>query len=91
MTNGGGLATNQGAYFVDFPVDIPTWVSPDSMMNVMSLAILAQYFCITFDSAVENAFHIHSSNGILKFHKDDNNMYSLIPPSLQNVPVTSLV
>jgi len=37
------------------------------MMDIFSLALLMDKFCITFDSAVENAFNIHTPCGIVEF------------------------
>jgi len=43
------------------------WMSDKSMMNVFSLALLMDKFCITFNSAVKNAFKVHTPCSVIEF------------------------
>ena len=65
------LATNGGPFCASRKGRVPkcddAWVSKDSMTNVFSLALLTDKFRVTMDSAVENAFNVHTPYGVLKF------------------------
>ena len=83
-TNRGlALATNGGPFQTSTKGHVPmcddVWMSKDSMTNIFSLALLAEKFRITFDSAVENAFLVHTPYGILKFRKGPENIYYTTP------------
>ena len=65
------LAANGGPFRASRKGRVPNcddvWVSKDSMTNVFSLALPTDKFRVTMDSAVENAFNVHTPYGTLKF------------------------
>ena len=54
------------------------------MTNIFSLALLADKFHITFDSAVKNAFHVHTPFGVVKFTRGPENIYYTKPNEFIN-------
>ena len=77
------LATNGGPFQTSQKGRVPkcgdVWMSKKSMTNIFSLALLSDKFRITFDSAVENAFKVHTPYGILKFKRGPENIYYTQP------------
>ena len=74
------LATNGGPFVSSTKGNIPgcceTWVEVGSMTNILSLAKLSDTFRITMDTAVKNAFQVHTPHGILKFKRGEgSNIY----------------
>ena len=72
------LATNGGPFETCKKGHVPEcddiWMSDKSMINIFSLALLMDKFCITFDSAVENAFEVHAPCGIVEFERGPENI-----------------
>ena len=62
------------------PNDEPTWFDPTSIANVLSLAKLAKKHRITFDSAIDTAFNVHTKGGIVKFEQTPEGLYAFKPP-----------
>jgi hypothetical protein len=82
------LATNGGPFQTGKKGNVPNcdevWVSEKSMTNIFSLALLKDKFRITFDSAVEDAFKVHTPYGILKFKRGPENIYYTKPSEFIN-------
>ena len=82
------LAMNGGLFQTSKKGNVPgcdeVWVSNKLMTNIFSLALLADKFCITFDSAVENAFHVHTPFGVVKFTRGPENIYYTKPNEFIN-------
>jgi hypothetical protein len=73
-STGGHLDSNQKGKFGDFTV----WFNPQSMANILSLSQVAERYRVTLDTLVENAFHVHISEGhTLKFHCGPTGLYYL--------------
>ena len=52
------------------------WFYEDGIANVISLGLLTNKFRVTMDSDIDNALHVHKSNGdVRRFHRGDNNLY----------------
>ena len=49
------------------------------MTNIFSLALLTDKFRVTMDSAVENAFNVHTPYGVLKFRRGPEDIYCTKP------------
>eukprot|EP00557_Chaetoceros_sp_GSL56_P002970 CAMPEP_0176488714 /NCGR_PEP_ID=MMETSP0200_2-20121128/6868_1 /TAXON_ID=947934 /ORGANISM="Chaetoceros sp., Strain GSL56" /LENGTH=957 /DNA_ID=CAMNT_0017885739 /DNA_START=340 /DNA_END=3216 /DNA_ORIENTATION=- len=64
-SSGGHLDSIQKGKFGDFTV----WFNSQSLANILSLSQVVEKYRVTLDTLVENAFHVHISEGhILKFH-----------------------
>ena len=55
------------------------WINEESMTNIFSLARLTDKFRVTMDSAVENAFLVHTPFGIIKFKRSLEDVYARMP------------
>jgi len=75
-SNGGNIITMHEA---DMTKAGKVWFNKDAIANILSLGKLAEKYRITFDSAIENAFNIHTEEGIIKFHKNGANLYEHRP------------
>jgi hypothetical protein len=71
-SSGGHLDSDQKGRFGDFSV----WFNPQSLANILSLSQVAEKFRVTLDTLVENAFHVHISEGhTLKFQCGPTGLY----------------
>ena len=74
-TNGGTLIVDQVADLELGPEEfIEVWFSCQVMTNMLSLALLTDRFCITFDSRMDSAFVIHSLQ-MLRFGRGPEHIY----------------
>ena len=55
---------------------------PDAVTNVMSLASLSDRCRVTFDSDKDNAFLVHAPEKIVRFERNESNLHSHKPDSL---------
>ncbi|KAL7487947.1 hypothetical protein ACHAW6_013525 [Cyclotella cf. meneghiniana] len=51
------------------------WYFPDGIANILSLSWVKERFRVTFDSATDNAFHVHKPNKILRFTEATRRLY----------------
>ena len=52
------------------------WYYPDGIANILSLSRVRERYRVTFDSAMDNCFHIHKDNGkLLKFKEATRRLY----------------
>jgi hypothetical protein len=79
-SNGGNIVTQHQA---DMNKAGKVWFNKDAIANILSLGKLADKYRITFDSAVENAFNIHTEDGIIKFQKNTANLYEHRPTMIK--------
>ena len=81
------LATNAGEKDIDEQADVQNfgtvYFDEDGMTNIFSLAAMEDQFRVTYDSAVESAFHVHTPNRIIKFKRSQEGLYYMIPNSPQ--------
>ena len=86
------LATNGGPFETSTKGRVPqcddVWLNEKSMTNIFSLALLTDKFRVTFDSAIENAFMVHTPYGILKFKRGPENIYYTKPDAFQGRTVS---
>ena len=75
-SNGGNIVTTHQA---DMNKAGKVWFNQNAIANILSLGKLADKYRITFDSAIENAFNIHTEDGIIKFNKNSANLYEHRP------------
>ena len=71
-TNAGNLITNQKATVPGYG---KVWFKEEAMTNVFSLANMEKRHHITYDSAKESAFIVHTDKGPLRFEKGPENLY----------------
>lgn len=64
----------------DKPMQIPLHQS--GMANVLGLCELVKDYRVTFDSAKQDAFHVHTKRGIVEFRRAKNGMYIYKPNSV---------
>ncbi len=75
-TNAGDLTTNQQA---TVPAYGKVWYDEEAMTNVFSLAEMMDRHQVTFNSAKENAFIVHTEKGPVKFPRGPENLYYYKP------------
>ena len=52
------------------------WYYPEGIANILSLSRVKERFRVTFDSAMDNSFHVHKDDGrILKFKEATRRLY----------------
>jgi hypothetical protein len=62
------------------------WFDPTQVANIFGFAKLEDQCRITYDSSVENAFHVHTNNGIVKFTRNKDGLYVYRPSSPSGSP-----
>ena len=55
------------------------WYDKNAITNVFSLANMTKHHRVTFDSAKQNAFIVHTERGPMKFSITANNLYAYSP------------
>ena len=73
------LATNVGTRRNDTVAEVPAygevWFDQDAIANVFSLAEMVDQYRVTFDSAIEDAFHVHLPDKVIKFKRSPEGLY----------------
>ena len=89
-TYGGGLrVTQQG----ELPNHGMVNCHPEALTNVLSTALTTDKFRVMLDSAVDNAFYVHTLQKVMRFARDMvSNLYTHVPtvhagPSKSEPPV----
>ena len=52
--------------------------SDEAMTNVLSLGEMTDRHRVTFDSAVDNAFHVHLPDRVIRFPRNERKIYAHI-------------
>ena len=74
-TNAGVIKNNQKAMLPNYG---KVWYNPEAIANILSFAKLKDKGNrILYDSDKEDAFIVHTKNGIIKFERTPNNLYAL--------------
>jgi hypothetical protein len=55
------------------------WYDPDQIANIFGFAKLEDQCRITYDSAVESAFNVHTKDGIVKFKRNEDGLLTYKP------------
>jgi hypothetical protein len=78
-----GMKTNAGTKTMTLQGEVPgydkVWYDPTQMANIFGFASLKDKHRITYDSAREDAFHVHSANGTIKFNRTPEGLYAYKP------------
>jgi hypothetical protein len=93
------LGTNAGGMSIDQEAEVPNykgkvWLDEKAMTNVFSMALMEDKYRITYDSAVESAFVVHTELGPVKFVRGPENLYYYKPryrTTTDSLVATSLV
>jgi len=64
----------------------PIYLYEDGVANVLSLALTANHYHITYDNRKDDAFYVHTDNKVVRFARNANNLYVHAPTQ---VPETS--
>jgi hypothetical protein len=77
------MATNTGCKTMDLEAAIPgfglTWFNPNQIANIYGFSHMVDLHRITYDLDREDAFLVHSSNGIVKFARTPDGLYVYKP------------
>jgi len=75
-TNAGSKVLNKQANVLGFG---KAWFDDTQMANIFGFAGTVDRYRITYDSAKEDAFHVHSPHGIVKFKRNKDGLYTYKP------------
>jgi len=79
------MNTNAGYKILQLEGEVPgfgrVYYDPTMMTNIFGFAKLAEKCQIVYDSDIEDAFHVHTDNGIIKFAQTDEGLYVYKPSS----------
>ena len=79
-TNGGGISTNIEADVHEYR---SVWFESKAMTNIMGLGNVVEKYRVTYDSDIEDAFHVHiAPNKVIKFEKNNSKLYVYKPKHL---------
>ena len=77
------MATNAGTKELNLKGEVigfgDAWYDPDFMANIFSFSHMKSKYRITYDSKRDDAFHVHTDNGIVKFGVTDEGLYAYKP------------
>jgi len=76
QTNAGNKPTSHKAKDPNY---CEVWFDIEGMANIFSFAKMEDKYCITYDSAVDSAFNMHTENGIIKFRRSAEGLYYYKP------------
>ena len=51
------------------------WYYPEGIANILSLSRVRECFRVTFDSAMDNCFHVHKAGKVLRFQEASKRLY----------------
>ena len=74
------MTTNAGNTLLDTVATVPGWgevhFHKDGMANIFGLYHMTLKYRVTFDSKKENAFLVHTPNGIIKFKCTEEGLHA---------------
>ena len=77
------MSTNAGSKILDtegtFEGFGDVWIDPTQIANILGFSHVKTKHRITYDSAVEDAFNVHTDAGIVKFKGTDEGLYAYEP------------
>jgi hypothetical protein len=77
------ITANTGTKKIELEATIPgfgsTWYDPNQIANIYGFSHMADKHRITYDSDKENAFVVHSHNGITKFERTPDGLHIYRP------------
>lgn len=77
------MATNAGVKTMDLKGEViglgDAWYDPGLMANIFGFAHMVDKYRVTYDSAKEDAFIVHSDTGVVKFSRTPEGLYAYKP------------
>ena len=77
------MKTNAGSKVINLKGDIPNfgsaWFDPEQIANIFGLSKMTDKYRVTFDSAKEDAFLVHTDKAIIKFARTPEGLYAYKP------------
>ena len=61
--------------------------NPDASINLASVGAVSRQHRVTYDSAIEDAFMVHTDRGVLRFDRTPNDLFMIDPARLEYHPV----
>ena len=78
-----GMRTNTGGKSLTVEAKVPgfgkVWYDPEQMANIFGLSKLVKQYRVTFDSAIDNSFHVHTNDGVIDFSCTEEGLYAYRP------------
>ena len=78
-----GMTTNVGAKLLNIEAEVPgfgrVWFDPEQMANIFGLSKMSERYRITYDSEIDDAFFVHTDDGIIRFGRTDEGLYAYRP------------
>jgi hypothetical protein len=73
------ISCNAGVKTTNLRGELPgygmVWFYPDGIANILSLSRVKDKFRVTYDSTIDNVFHVHKHDKILKFREATRRLY----------------
>jgi hypothetical protein len=79
LTNGGSISSHQEGHLPGYGM-VPFHAK--AVTNIMSLGKLVDKYRVTYDSAQEDAFYVHTPERTVRFGRNESNLYTHTPQSL---------
>ena len=77
------MNTNAGSKMLTKQADVrgfgKAWFDKDQMANIFRFAGTVDRYKVTYDSTKEDAFNVHTKNGIVKFKRNKEGLYTYKP------------
>ena len=77
------MQANAGSKVVMLEADVAgigtAYYDPTQVANIFGFAHMADKYRVTYDSSVEDAFLVHTNDGIIKFDRTPEGLYVLKP------------
>jgi hypothetical protein len=89
------IKCNAGVKTTNLRGEVPgygmVWYYPNGIANILSLSRVKDKFRVTFDSALNNEFHMHKPDKILKFRDATRSLYYFDTANSRHEDCTVLV
>ena len=77
------MNTNAGSKMLTKQADVrgfgKAWLDEDQMANIFRFAGTVDHYKVTYNSTKEDAFNVHTENGIVKFKRNKEGLYTYKP------------
>ena len=77
------MTTNTGNKMIGLEATVPgngqTWFDPNQIANIYGFSHMVDEHRITYDSEQEDAFKVHTKEGIIKFTRTPDGLYAYTP------------
>jgi hypothetical protein len=77
------MTTNSGSKMLGLEATVPghgqVWFDPDQVANIYGFSHMVDKHRITYDSDIEDAFLVHTSEGVTRFKRTHDGLYAYRP------------